>query len=137
MVILFISELNYYLTKDVQPELFVDTTRGQKLRINIDIDFPKVPCACESVIIRGNCIYLNRHTVYRVIFLPSCYFRLCYFHPSALAYRSPLLEFAQTKLCLKRDIMKIVICPVLNFPAENESERSENKTGGMFACIQY
>lgn len=51
MVILFISELNYYLTKDVQPELFVDTTRGQKLRINIDIDFPKVPCACECVVI--------------------------------------------------------------------------------------
>lgn len=49
MVILFISELNYYLTKDVQPELFVDTTRGQKLCINIDIDFPKVPCAYLSI----------------------------------------------------------------------------------------
>ncbi|GFO19068.1 endoplasmic reticulum-Golgi intermediate compartment protein 3 [Plakobranchus ocellatus] len=45
MFVLFISELNYYLTLEVHPELFVDTSRGQKLRINIDIVFPKMACS--------------------------------------------------------------------------------------------
>ena len=49
MFALFVSELNYYLTTEVHPELFVDTTRGQKLRINADITFPGLPCACEFV----------------------------------------------------------------------------------------
>jgi len=49
MFILFISELNYYLTTEVHPELFVDTTRHQKLRINIDVFFPKVGCAYLSI----------------------------------------------------------------------------------------
>ena len=47
MFTLFVSELNYYLTKEVQPELFVDTSRGQKLRINVDITFAHLPCGCE------------------------------------------------------------------------------------------
>jgi len=46
---LFFSELVYYLSTDVQPELFVDTTRGEKLRINMDITFPKLPCSCSSL----------------------------------------------------------------------------------------
>ncbi|XP_033727705.1 endoplasmic reticulum-Golgi intermediate compartment protein 3-like [Pecten maximus] len=49
MTVLFLSEFNYYLTKDIQPELFVDTTRGQKLNININATFPKIPCAYLSV----------------------------------------------------------------------------------------
>ncbi|KAI8776977.1 endoplasmic reticulum-Golgi intermediate compartment protein 3 [Biomphalaria glabrata] len=49
MLILFISELNYYLTHEVQPELFVDTSRGQKLRINVDIVFPNMACAFLSL----------------------------------------------------------------------------------------
>lgn len=49
MFILFISELNYYLTTEVHPELFVDTTRHQKLRINVDIFFPNVGCAYLSI----------------------------------------------------------------------------------------
>jgi predicted small secreted protein len=49
MFILFISELNYYLTNDIQQELFVDTSRGQKLKINIDITFHKVGCTYLSV----------------------------------------------------------------------------------------
>lgn len=49
MFVLFISELNYYMTTEVQPELFVDTSRGQKLRINIDVNFPKLPCVYLSI----------------------------------------------------------------------------------------
>jgi len=46
---LFISEFTYYLHTDVQPELIVDTTRGEKLRINMDIVFHNIPCAYLSV----------------------------------------------------------------------------------------
>jgi len=49
MITLFISELTYYLSTEVQPELFVDTTRHQKLRINLDIYFPKLGCAYLSI----------------------------------------------------------------------------------------
>ncbi|KAK2166251.1 hypothetical protein LSH36_40g05030 [Paralvinella palmiformis] len=45
MFILFCMELNYYLTTEIQPELFVDTSKGQKLKINIDVTFPKVGCS--------------------------------------------------------------------------------------------
>eukprot|EP00039_Didymoeca_costata_P019597 m.338192 g.338192 ORF g.338192 m.338192 type:complete len:382 (+) comp18335_c0_seq1:145-1290(+) len=42
---LFISELNYFISTEVQPELFVDTSRNEKMRINVDIVFPEMPCA--------------------------------------------------------------------------------------------
>lgn len=31
----------------VTPELYVDTARGEKLRINVDIIFSKLPCVCK------------------------------------------------------------------------------------------
>jgi len=49
MLLLFLSEFNYYLTTEVHPELFVDTTRHQKLRINIDVFFPKLACTYLSI----------------------------------------------------------------------------------------
>lgn len=41
------------LRVQVREELFVDTSRGEKLRINFDIDFPRMPCVCELPL---NCI---------------------------------------------------------------------------------
>ncbi|XP_076456830.1 endoplasmic reticulum-Golgi intermediate compartment protein 3-like [Babylonia areolata] len=49
MAVLFISELNEYLSQETQQELFVDTSRGQKLRINIDITFSHLPCGYLSI----------------------------------------------------------------------------------------
>jgi len=44
MILLFASEIQDYLTPGVEEQLFVDTTRGSKLKINLDIIFPKIGC---------------------------------------------------------------------------------------------
>lgn len=49
MLLLFLSELNYYLSKEIAQELFVDTSKGQKIKINMDITFPKMGCTCEYI----------------------------------------------------------------------------------------
>jgi len=46
---LFISEFTYYLSVEVKPELYVDTSRGEKLRINMDVVFHNLPCGYLSV----------------------------------------------------------------------------------------
>lgn len=43
---LFVSEFMYYLSVEVKPELSVDISRGEKLRINMDITFHNLPCGC-------------------------------------------------------------------------------------------
>jgi len=48
-LLLFASELGYFLTTQVDPELFVDTSRNEKMRINIDVVFPKMPCSYLSI----------------------------------------------------------------------------------------
>lgn len=44
MTFLVLSELNAYLTPQLTEELFVDTTRGHKLKINLDIIIPTISC---------------------------------------------------------------------------------------------
>ncbi len=42
---LFVSEVSLFMAHEVDPELFVDTERSDKIRINLDIYFPAMPCS--------------------------------------------------------------------------------------------
>eukprot|EP00744_Colponema_vietnamica_P020097 GILI01028528.1.p1 GENE.GILI01028528.1~~GILI01028528.1.p1 ORF type:complete len:386 (-),score=78.63 GILI01028528.1:38-1195(-) len=44
IILLFLSELNSYLTGDRVEHVVVDVSRGQKLRINFNITFPSIHC---------------------------------------------------------------------------------------------
>ncbi|CAH0404761.1 unnamed protein product [Chilo suppressalis] len=44
MILLFLSELSMYMSPNIFEELFVDTSRGHKLRINFDITVPRISC---------------------------------------------------------------------------------------------
>ena len=45
IVLLVFSELRAYLTPTTVDHLYVDTTRGERIRINLNITFPSMPCA--------------------------------------------------------------------------------------------
>lgn len=49
MVLLFISELRDFLNPGLNEELFVDTSRSSKLRINLDFIIPKISCDLLSL----------------------------------------------------------------------------------------
>lgn len=50
MLVLFLSELNTYLTVSTSTEMFVDINRGgEKLLINIDVVFSRYPCGVISL----------------------------------------------------------------------------------------
>ncbi|KAI0495483.1 hypothetical protein KFK09_021784 [Dendrobium nobile] len=49
MFLLFISELRLYLHPVTETKLLVDTSRGERLRINFDITFPALPCSIVSL----------------------------------------------------------------------------------------
>lgn len=50
MLLLFIFELRDYLTPQITEEVYVDTTRSiSKLRINLDIVFPRVACSYLTI----------------------------------------------------------------------------------------
>jgi len=44
MILLFTSEIRDYLTPQLTEELFVDTSRSGKLKINFDIVFSRISC---------------------------------------------------------------------------------------------
>jgi hypothetical protein len=46
---LFTYEWLSFMDKEVQQELFVDTSIGGKMRINLDIVLPRLPCAMVSI----------------------------------------------------------------------------------------
>ncbi|XP_046428382.1 endoplasmic reticulum-Golgi intermediate compartment protein 3 [Neodiprion fabricii] len=46
---LFMSELNDYFTPSLSEELFVDTSRGSRLRINLDLIVPAISCDLLSL----------------------------------------------------------------------------------------
>uniref|UniRef100_A0A7S0LUE1 Endoplasmic reticulum vesicle transporter C-terminal domain-containing protein n=1 Tax=Cryptomonas curvata TaxID=233186 RepID=A0A7S0LUE1_9CRYP len=49
MVTLFLGELSLYLSTTTVHELSVDTSRGEKLQINFDVTFPRMPCSIISL----------------------------------------------------------------------------------------
>lgn len=49
MAILFFSELRLFLTVRTDSHLSVDTSRGEKLQINLDVTFPRMPCGWLSL----------------------------------------------------------------------------------------
>ncbi|KAI2801774.1 Endoplasmic reticulum-Golgi intermediate compartment protein 3 [Blomia tropicalis] len=49
IIIMFIFELNHYLTPYVHEELIIDISSGKKLTINFDITFPHVGCTQLSL----------------------------------------------------------------------------------------
>jgi len=49
MLLLFISETRSYFYSSTETKLVVDTSRGERLRVNFDITFPSIPCTLLSV----------------------------------------------------------------------------------------
>uniref|UniRef100_A0A452ZE07 Endoplasmic reticulum vesicle transporter N-terminal domain-containing protein n=1 Tax=Aegilops tauschii subsp. strangulata TaxID=200361 RepID=A0A452ZE07_AEGTS len=49
MLLLFVSETRSYYYSATETKLVVDTSRGERLRVNFDITFPSIPCTLLSV----------------------------------------------------------------------------------------
>ena len=49
MALLFLGELSLYLTVQTDHQLSVDTTRGEKLKINFNVSFHRMPCSIISL----------------------------------------------------------------------------------------
>ena len=49
IVLLLISELRLFLAVETVDHLYVDVSRGEKLRINFDVTFPHIPCSLLSL----------------------------------------------------------------------------------------
>lgn len=47
ILLLFVSELRDFMTPEMEEELLVDTTRGEKLKINVDVIFHNIGCNCK------------------------------------------------------------------------------------------
>ncbi|PKA65118.1 Protein disulfide-isomerase 5-4 [Apostasia shenzhenica] len=49
IIFLFLSEIRLYLYSATESKLIVDTSRGERLRVNFDITFPHLACTLVSV----------------------------------------------------------------------------------------
>ena len=49
MLLLFLSELRYYMKTELVDHLIVNTTRSQKMRVGFDISFPEIACRLLAV----------------------------------------------------------------------------------------
>lgn len=49
IISLFVSELRDFISPNVVEELFVDTSRDSKLKINLDIIIPTISCDCKYI----------------------------------------------------------------------------------------
>eukprot|EP00605_Chrysophyceae_sp_TOSAG23-4_P002248 GSChrysophyteH1.ASY1.ANO1.2492.1 assembled CDS len=49
MLILFISELNYFMQVETIDYLYVDSRRSQNLHVSFDFSFPEVPCGLLTI----------------------------------------------------------------------------------------
>lgn len=68
MFLLFVSELRLFLQVTTNHELLVDTSRGEKLNINVDVSFPRMPCSwlsLDAMDISGDLHLDVDHSVYR------------------------------------------------------------------------
>ncbi|KAM7516803.1 hypothetical protein LguiA_006386 [Lonicera macranthoides] len=68
MLFLFISELSLYLHTVTETKLVVDTSRGEKLRINFDVTFPAVRCSVlslDAMDISGEQQFDIRHDIFK------------------------------------------------------------------------
>ena len=50
IALLVISELRAYLTPTTVDHLYVDSSRGERIKINLNITFPNMPCAGMSLV---------------------------------------------------------------------------------------
>ena len=50
IALLVISELSAYLTPTTVDHLYVDTSRGERIKVNLNITFPNMPCAGMSLV---------------------------------------------------------------------------------------
>lgn len=55
MIWLLIFEFYAYLTPNITEELFVDTTRSHKLKINLELYIPSISCNCMCAMSRFLC----------------------------------------------------------------------------------
>lgn len=67
-ILLFVSELTYYLTPELSEELLVDVSRGDRMRINFDVVFPHISCpylAIDAIDVSGEQQINIQHNIYK------------------------------------------------------------------------
>ena len=70
MFLLVVSELRSYLTPVTTDHLYVDTARGERIRINVNITFPNMPCSGLKWVAMHPATSLRRLIALRCSLLP-------------------------------------------------------------------